>query len=300
MSLIQLPVVLRPTLTPPVFEKARAFQTYVPSLVDRFIGGPQLACLQPATLEDVRAFVSILRAKEQSCTRQTIHQTLRVKIILPDGLVQVPLRLFRDLHSLVSVELPHTVREIGVEAFAGCEYLRSVLLRAGLKHIYKGAFAGCSSLQELYLPGTLESIGIEAFWYSGLKKIYLPDSVRRVWPRAFGKCFKLLSIRFPRVLQRIEEHVIAECVRLHDVTLPQTLYYIDKEAFWNCHKITHLDFPETLICVDTRAFANCTELCHVSMPICDTWGRDVFTGCSKLHLRLNGVTVEDFYINLII
>ena len=72
------------------------------------------------------------------------------------------------------------------EAFADAQ-----ILPANLITIEKEAFFGDSSIVEMIIPEGAETVGEKAFAYSGLKCIYIPESVNTIKADAFLGCEEL-------------------------------------------------------------------------------------------------------------
>lgn len=91
--------------------------------------------------------------------------------------------------TIVNVELPDTIRHIGVNAFNNSKKLESVVGATKLKYIGTAAFKNCVSLKTISLPQTLMHIGNEAFMgCAALRELYIPESVVQIGPNAFKDC----------------------------------------------------------------------------------------------------------------
>jgi hypothetical protein len=69
-------------------------------------------------------------------------------------------------------------------AFAGNTIVKKVTLEEGFASIPARLFAYCSTIEEVIVPATVTSIGLNAFWSSGLQRITLPENCK-----TFAKCF---------------------------------------------------------------------------------------------------------------
>lgn len=91
--------------------------------------------------------------------------------------------------TLEYVELPDTIRHIGIRAFRDSKKLKRVEGATKLKYIGMAAFKNCSSLEAMYLPETLLHIGNDAFMgCTSLKELYIPESVAQIGANAFLNC----------------------------------------------------------------------------------------------------------------
>ena len=93
---------------------------------------------------------------------------------LPDGLEVVGKGWFHN-QSIQRLVVPSSVRELGEEAFGGCEGLREVVFEPGSR---------------------LERLGESCFEECGLLEIVVPRSVRVVGAYAFLGCLELSVLRF--------------------------------------------------------------------------------------------------------
>ena len=74
--------------------------------------------------------------------------------------------------------------------------MESVLLPSTLKRIEYSAFEDCKGLKNIALPDSLEYIGKQCFWESGLTEVQIPRSGVQVGERAFYNCPAKSSIIF--------------------------------------------------------------------------------------------------------
>ncbi len=76
---------------------------------------------------------------------------------------------------MTSITIPHSVKEIGMEAFNGCKGLTSITIPDSVKKIGERAFSYCT----------------------GLTSITIPDSVTEIGDGAFSGCNALISTHIP-------------------------------------------------------------------------------------------------------
>ena len=98
--------------------------------------------------------------------------------------------------SVVSIEIPDTVRRIDHGCFAHCEHLKRVVLPEGLEEIDDLAFFDCKELEEVVFPSTLRRIGKRAFAYcENLASVTIPAGVETIDEEAFISCRQLRTVR---------------------------------------------------------------------------------------------------------
>ena len=78
---------------------------------------------------------------------------------------------------------------------------------------------------------SVTSIGYDAFKYSRLASITIPDSVTSIGSYAFYFCTNLRSVTIPDNVTEIYERAFYHCTSLKSVTIPASVKYIGPEAF---------------------------------------------------------------------
>ena len=108
----------------------------------------------------------------------------------------------------------------------------SLRLGAGIKKIEKCAFASCSSLKSVEIPGTVESVGEDAFRdCAGLEELQLGAGIKKIENSAFALCSSLKSVEIPGSVESVGEGAFSECSSLRRVVLPSTLVALARDAF---------------------------------------------------------------------
>ncbi len=114
---------------------------------------------------------------------------------LPDSLLRIQERAFFHCYSLHNIEIPNSVTSIGECAFEQSG-LTSVIISCNLTKM-DYAFSGCLSLQNVVISGDMSEIGLSMFKAcSALKKIFIPNSVKRIQLNAFDYSYHLVDIYF--------------------------------------------------------------------------------------------------------
>lgn len=102
--------------------------------------------------------------------------------------------------------------------------ITKIILPEGLTEICSEAFVRMSNLKEVVLPGTLKKIGYEAFAFSGIISITIPESVIEIESGAFNGS-QLKSLHIPKNAQ-LYGSIIAYCKAIKNITAdPANPYY---------------------------------------------------------------------------
>ncbi|MCR4716041.1 MAG: leucine-rich repeat domain-containing protein [Lachnospiraceae bacterium] len=80
------------------------------------------------------------------------------------------------------------------QTFTDNKKIKKVVIKKGVTYIPKEAFYGCSKLKSVTIANTVKSIGAEAFAQTGLKKISIPKSVKRIGYFALNSDFDRIKM----------------------------------------------------------------------------------------------------------
>ena len=101
------------------------------------------------------------------------------------GLTHIGYGSFRECTSLTKLALPASVETIDQRAFQDCCALNAVTFAGNPRSIGNYAFLNCTSLEQIALP-RITSVSYYTFSNSGLKHVFIPDSVTYIGANAFG------------------------------------------------------------------------------------------------------------------
>lgn len=152
---------------------------------------------------------------------------------------------------------------IAENAFAGCDTLISVELPDTLRRIEAGAFSFCG-LQKIELPDGVEYIGENAFEYCPLGRVFIPRGVKLVSSSAFeyGAEYFEVSPENPRyssengALYNKDKTVLLRVPvnrSRRKFTVPEGVAEI-RGAFRFCERITKIVLPKSLEIIRSGAF----------------------------------------------
>ena len=183
-------------------------------------------------------------------------------------------------NSLSSMHISSEIQMVNVSAFQHCKNLTQVTFDEGVKRIDIDAFA-YSGIEEVFMPDSIEFINRRAFSFcSKLKRVKLPENIKEIRRDLFLKCVSLGSITIPETVTRLEQGAFFSCGSLTDVVFPSQLTSIEKDCFGSCVSLTRIDIPEGVKSVDKRAFAKCLKLESINFPdSIETIGDFVIENC---------------------
>lgn len=96
---------------------------------------------------------------------------------------------------VTSIEIPNTVKSIGMSAFYGCANLSSVVIPEGVNEIGYSAFHNCISLTDIIIPNGVSVVESQVFYgCTSLSNVDIPSSASEIGGLAFSNCTGLKRI----------------------------------------------------------------------------------------------------------
>ena len=133
---------------------------------------------------------------------------------------------FAGCSNLQEVIFDNSPAIIGSHAFRNLHNLRRVDFGNNIRQIETHAFVFCTSLNTLTIPGSVTSIGNEAFrdsyhWnnFTGLRTVIIEEGVRTIGASAFDGCGFLTRIEIPESVTSIGDHALRGCTNVTVYTL---------------------------------------------------------------------------------
>ncbi|MDY5858785.1 MAG: leucine-rich repeat protein, partial [Porphyromonas sp.] len=236
-----------------------------------------------------------------------------VSITLPESLTSIGVGAFWYCTSLTTIKLSEGLTSIGGGAFWGCHSLTEINLPESLTSITDNPFLGlklklqnksphfyvednvlfsadctrliayCSDKKEYRVSDTVKNIGGEAFRFTSLTEIKLPEGLTSIGYGAFSFCHSLTEIKLPEGLTSIGDGAFSSCHSLTEIKLPEGLTSIGGYAFSGCHSLTEIKLPEGLTSIGYDAFSGCSSLTEIKLPEgLTSIGNHTFSLCSSL------------------
>lgn len=157
-----------------------------------------------------------------------------------------------------NLTLPEGLVTIKESAFECCDELKKVVFPTSLCVIEDAAFSNCCNLTTVKFNEGLESIGSDAFRYTNIQKLTLPDSLIEINSFAF-ECSSLSSVTFGSKLKTIGERAFSDNPDLKSIKFNEELETIGEMAFDECG-VESIVLPDSLKSMEYNAFNGCTCL----------------------------------------
>ena len=180
-----------------------------------------------------------------------------------------------NTNNILKVELPDTVKELGVSAFSGNDFdgsfnfssLERIELPKNISKIENSTFYDCKNLKYVKMPDNITEIGARAFYGCGaLESITIPESIRKIGSQSFSGCKNLQKINLPEGLEKIEYGSFEYCTSLQQINLPEGIKSIGSYSFESCKNLQQINLPEGLEEIGYGSFESCTNLQQINLP----------------------------------
>lgn len=237
-------------------------------------------------------------------------------VTIPNSIISIGDEAFMDCFKLSSIIIPKSVTHIGSRVFSGCHDIKSIMVEAGnsvydsrensnaiietasnvlirgcentiipdgITRIGDDAFDECTGLKSITIPNSVTSIGINAFWGTGLESIIIPNSITSIGNYAFLECINLTSITIPESVTEMGYGVFEYCTGLESVIIANGAISIGNSAFRNCSSLVSITIPESVTSIGESAFSECSSLVSITIPKnVKSIGEAAFEYCSNL------------------
>lgn len=184
---------------------------------------------------------------------------------------------FYGCESLVDVEIPKTMREIGDLAFSSCNNLEKIKLTNGVEHLGYG-FIGGSKVKSIKIPASVNSSGVSNSFACGaldsannLEEVVFEEGIQYIpgnicWNYVENKSLKKVVI--PESAQEIGENAFRNCIGIEEIIFAKNIRKIDRWAFNGCAGLKKVIFQENegIKEIGDEAFRGCTALEELELP----------------------------------
>lgn len=222
-------------------------------------------------------------------------------VTIPNSVTSIGEYAFYGCSRLASIAFPNSVTSIGSYAFSGTTWLNNqpdgVVYAGKVAYSYKGSMP--EGTQITLEEGTL-GVADNAFIYSGMASITIPNSVTSIGNRAFSSCSKLTSVIVeegnPKYDSRDNCNAIIETatntltVGCKNTVIPNGVTNIGGSAFHGCNEMSSITIPNGVANINDYAFESCSALTSLTIPESLAHiGFGAFRSCSSL----TSITVKD-------
>lgn len=187
---------------------------------------------------------------------------------------------------------------IGKGMFYQKTQLRAIVLPTGLTGIGEGAFFGCSNLTAIEFPSSLQTIGSDAFGYSGLTSITLPNGMTAVPSYICRHCTSLSSVTLPSSVTQIGSGAFEDCSSLTSISIPAGVTVIEGSAFRNTG-LTSINLPTGLTKIEGLTFQGCPLTMVTVHEGVTEIGDRAFSSCLQLKAIYLPSTINKVYLNFV-
>ena len=129
--------------------------------------------------------------------------------------------------------------------YLGESHTKILMFPKSLKTVDEEAFYGLECLREVKLNEGLETIGLDSFCKSGLRRLRVPDTVISIGPCAFAECASLREVSFSdsSSLTIIQEEAFRE-TPIRYFSTPLSSLSIANGVFTDCRELKRLELSE--------------------------------------------------------
>lgn len=214
---------------------------------------------------------------------------------------------------LISVTMPHSVINIGEEAFFRCERLTNVSMGDSITSIGYNAFHFCHKLTSITIPNSLTTLGDSAFsvcvglkefkgdfvsedgcclimndiLYSfalgcGVTEYAIPSGVTTIGVESFAGCGTIRNITIPSSVTTIKRQAFDSC-SLESIIIPDEVTNLGDHAFLCCDKLKSVSIGNGITAIEEGTFYDCYRLSelHISKNV-TMIGPYAFANCRSL------------------
>lgn len=207
-------------------------------------------------------------------------------IVIPDHVTVVAAGAYVDNTHIKSLQVPENVTKIVSTAFTGCDSLTKLTIASP---------SIVETNYDRYIGNGFFSIFGSQVCGTTLAECIIESPVSAIGKACFEYCGNLRKVTLPEGLKRIEEDAFLYCSKLREINLPESMKSIGTEAFMGCSELSNIHLSDSLTSLGTYAFYGCSSLTNVHIPSSlTTLSNSVFRGAGLryIHIPSNITTIE--------
>lgn len=135
--------------------------------------------------------------------------------------------------------------------------------------------------EDYNLTFVVTAINSNAFSYSNVTSIQLPNTIKSIGSYAFYSCTKLTSVTLSDGLESIGRSAFQGCTSLESITIPNSVTTMDWNAFYGCTGLKNVALSNHLRELN-GTFIGCSGLESVKIPTSVLSLEGTFTNCASL------------------
>lgn len=190
------------------------------------------------------------------------------EVILPDSLTSIGRYAFSSCGALKEIRLNKNVTSIAERAFSKAGLEKVTIIGSDSLAVGEAVFADCAALRQVTFAGAFERLGTRMF--SGCKalddKFTLPEGLTELGNYVLQNCTGITKLQLPKTLKKINEGAFSGCAKIKAFTLPPSVENIGKRAFEKCTELKEMVVGDTVKEIGEGAFSACSGLERMTLP----------------------------------
>ncbi len=200
------------------------------------------------------------------------------KIVIPNGVTEIPKEAFSNCTSLVEVVIGDGVESIGQSAFYGCTSLSKVTVGLLVETFGNtSVFYNCDKLVEIYNRSLYITVEAGSSDYG-----YLGYNARNIYTDQLGETMMTVENGFYVLTEGTDKTLVNYVGTEKNVVVPEGITVIAKNAFKGNKNLYTIVLPDTLTTIEQNAFEDCYNLYKVTLGTNVKTIEGAFTTCYKL------------------
>ena len=260
-------------------------------ILTRYKGKDKIVTI-PAFIDDipVKEVADICNIYKNGLRESRRNELFEItEVIIEEGITKVGNNAFSGCKGLKKVTLPHSINNIGDYAFRDCVELQDINLNTEIANIGSGALYKCFKLKDergfiiyketlfgydgseetVIIPEGITVISSGAFvleYFSsrkGIRKIVVPDTVKRIDSNAFSYLEELQEINIPDSVEEFGSELFKRCKSLAD---ENGYIIINDRLFGYEGSDVKLVIPDGVTSIEKGAFGLSFDVKEITIP----------------------------------